>query len=652
MKFFRSFLSISVLYCTVACAVNPNPPVWPANVFVFTSGTPTLTIQNQADAIYASNGGPVDNGQFVNTGYAMLFAPGTYTGLDINIGYYTSIMGLGASPDDTMINSVSCPQGNDDASIGALNTFWRSAENFATTPAEAWSPTSTVGMTWAVSQACPLRKVNVYGNLFLFQLNSSFASGFASGGFMADCKVTGSSNPTLSAIISGSQQQWFTRNTDMSVPSGVTNPPWSNGVWNQVFVGCNGAPASHCSNCPNGEIPPCACTNCTDSGCTVTCVGNPYTTVAATPLIAEKPYITSDSGATSFSLVVPQIEQNKIGTSQDNSTPVTTYDFTQVYVATESDTADTINAQINAGYHIILTPGTYNLTGSIQINTANTVVLGIGFPILISTTGQPCITVGPVNGVRVGGILLQAGPSTNPVTPTLLSWGSPGDDQVITSGFLYDCFARVGRFSGSASEPFNQTDLIVQINGSGVICDNLWLWRADHDSQGVVYNQNNACNTAMQINGDNVITYGMACEHTLQDLCQWNGDEGRCYFYQSEFPYDVTASYGTAGYAGYRVGSTVVNHQAYGVGVYSFFRDDLVTARSGIYVPTVGGMVFVNALTRFLNGNGGILSVINGNLGVNANNNTSAVNLSYPGPAYLCDYSNQCIQARIKHHRR
>lgn len=54
----------------------------------------------------------------------------------------------------------------------------------------------------------------------------------------------------------------------------------------------------------------------------------------------------------------------------------------------------------------IQTPGNYNLTGSIEVNNANTVILGIGFPTLIPTTGQPAIVVGNVDGVRIGGILL------------------------------------------------------------------------------------------------------------------------------------------------------------------------------------------------------------------------------------------------------
>lgn len=655
MKIFQNFLACGILHSIALCAAQPNPPIWPSSVSVFTMATPTSSIQDTADMIYMTNGGqlPPDNGQFVNNGYALLFAPGTYTNLDIKIGYYTSIMGLGTSPDDTTINSVSCPQGSPNYQVGALNTFWRSAENFATTPAEPWNPTTTIGMTWAASQACPLRKINITGSLFLFQLTlPDFQSGYSSGGFMADCTITGTLSDE-SAVVSGSQQQWFTRNSEISATPG--NPPWSNGVWNQVFVGCIGAPDSHCSNCVNG-VPPCGCLNCTEPTCTATCTGNPYTTVAATPLIAEKPYITCNADASIYTLVIPQIETNKVGTSADNNSPVVSVDFSQVYVATAAaDTAETINAQIALGYHVILTPGIYNLTSPIEINQDDLVVLGIGFPILISATGNPCITVGPVSGVRVGGILLQAGPSTDPVTPVLLQWGPPGGAPNVTSGFLYDCFARVGRFSGNPDEPFNQTEFMTQINSPNIVCDNLWMWRADHDSQGLVYNEDNACNTGLQINGDNVIGYGLACEHTLKDLCQWNGNNGQCYFFQAEFPYDVTASYGTLGYTGYRVGNGASQHAAYGVGVYSYFRDHVVTAQSGIFSPISSGIRFINAFIRFLNGNGGISGILNGNLGANQNcNNPPSPNVTVecPGPAYLCNFSGQSTQPRQRRARR
>jgi len=92
--------------------------------------------------------------------------------------------------------------------------------------------------------------------------------------------------------------------------------------------------------------------------------------------------------------------------------------------------------------YVVLQPGQYNLTDSIKINKEGSVLLGIGMATLISTTGRPCIEVANVGGVRVAGILLEAGPIKS---ETLLRWGatawSGSQDQ---PGVMSDVFARVG----------------------------------------------------------------------------------------------------------------------------------------------------------------------------------------------------------------
>jgi hypothetical protein len=130
---------------------------------------------------------------------------------------------------------------------------------------------------------------------------------------MSDCTVTGK-------VTSGSQQQYLARNNFMG--------SWTTGVWNIVFVGNQNAPASHCSNVG----------------------GSPYTTVQQTPIIVEKPYIVK-SGA-GYSLMVPRVETNKVGPTQgyNNADEVP---FDKVYVASEKDSVDTINSNIEAGNHIL-----------------------------------------------------------------------------------------------------------------------------------------------------------------------------------------------------------------------------------------------------------------------------------------------------------
>lgn len=84
------------------------------------------------------------------------------------------------------------------------------------------------------------------------------------------------------------------------------------------------------------------------------------------------------------------------------------------------------------------------------------------------------------------------------------------------------------------------------------------------------------------------------------------------YFYQSEYPYDVTQeNYGNLDYVSYRVGNSVTQHEAYGVGVYSYFADYEVKMKNAIKTPNVPGVKVVNALAVFLNGKGGINHIIN-----------------------------------------
>ena len=61
----------------------------------------------------------------------------------------------------------------------------------------------------------------------------------------------------------------------------------------------------------------------------------------------------------------------------------------------------------------------------------------------------------------------------------------------------------------------------------------------------------------------------------------------------------------------YRVAPTVKTHNAWGIGVYCFFRDHNVTVKSGIVCPPALEASFVHPLSVFLNGNGGITHIIN-----------------------------------------
>jgi hypothetical protein len=439
-------------------------------------------------------------------------------------------------------------------------------ENVYTKPSLYWNNEGTPSMLWAVSQASPLRRLYVDGNLDLWEYNYGCCAGYASGGYLSNTVVTGQ-------ISSGSQQQWVTRNTQMG--------SWLGGVWNMVFVGNDGTVPT--TQCP------------------------PTTTIQTTPVIAEKPYIAIDNNGLYY-LMIPPLEYNKQGPTDFTQSTDTAIDFAYVYVASPSDNVTYINNKINSGLHIIFGPGIYNLTDTIVVNLPNIILLGVGFPTFVSFNGQPCFRIGNVDGVRVGGMIVESGDLHG---QTLFQWGSGSYAGTSTNpGFLYDLFARVGGDNNQQIAQVGAESMLV-IYSSNVVVDSTWLWRADHGVGGEVYNEENPCQVGLKVYGDNITIYGLAVEHTLTDLVQWSGENGRVYFYQSEFPYDVTSDYQTNGYVSYRVLPSVQTHEAYGVGAYSYFRDNVVFATSGFACGSSPNVRFTSALTVFLNGNGGITHVIN-----------------------------------------
>src|SRR5512133_3982562 len=171
-------------------AAAATPGLGP-NVIVFDPSMPTSQIRATVDAIAS---------QFGTQRCALLFKPGTYGSsndpLNFQVGYYTSIAGLGRSPGDVVINgSVYVHNQCDGTFCTALNNFWRSLSNLTinvTTPNFGCYN----GEFWAVSQAAPMRRVDVNG--FATLMDYCTQPSFASGGFIADSRF----NDT---IVNGSQ---------------------------------------------------------------------------------------------------------------------------------------------------------------------------------------------------------------------------------------------------------------------------------------------------------------------------------------------------------------------------------------------------------------------------------------------------------------
>jgi len=226
----------------------------------------------------------------------------------------------------------------------------------------------------------------------------------------------------------------------------------------------------------------------------------------------------------------------------------------------------------------------------------------------------------------VAGLLIQAG---NVLSPTLIQWGSTtGFGDATNPGAMSDVFVRVGGYNDPSQNEVSTT-VQLTVNHNYFILDNTWLWRADHDITGPVYDSQNPNDHGVIVNGDSVVMYGLAVEHALKDAVIWNGEGARVYFYQNELPYDVTQeNFGDPGYTGYTVSDHVQTHNVWGgPGVYSYFRDNTVYTPSAVIAPTGGGIQFVQAFTRFLNGFGGITHIVN--------EDGAPVNTTNP-LAYLC----------------
>ena len=73
------------------------------NVLIFSPKDDVSDIQKKVDEIYNIQ----ETNQFGDERYAIAFMPGDYgKSLEVNVGYYTQVLGLGVLPTDTNINQL------------------------------------------------------------------------------------------------------------------------------------------------------------------------------------------------------------------------------------------------------------------------------------------------------------------------------------------------------------------------------------------------------------------------------------------------------------------------------------------------------------------------------------------------------------------
>lgn len=566
------------------------------DVCVFTPAMTQPAIQADLNAI-ATRQVPVAS-QFDSGRYSVFFEPGAYGSkadpLVFQIGYYTQVAGLGALPSDTVVNGAIdvfnnlCTAGT--SNCNADDNFWRSLSNLdlnvdlpSTTPAYAppaidayGAGCDNTGEMWAASQAAPIRRVIVNGSI-IFQ-DYCAAGNYASGGFLADSKVTGN-------LDFYGNQQYMVRNSSIGGASGCPD-----GLWNMVYSGVQGAP------------PPVFTGQCAQN-----------TVLPSSPVTEEEPFLYAGAGG-KLSVFVPAARRNSSGTSwASGSEAGRSLPLSSFFVARPGTPVARIDLALLAGKNLILTPGVYDVSAPIIVSRPGTVVLGLGFATLVPTRGIAPMVVVPNTGVKVSGLIFDAGPVNSPV---LLSVGTPlpaaraaGDPDTIQ-----DVFFRVG---GAETTGTSATISLLD-NASNSIIDDVWAWRADHGND-VGWTANKG-DTGVVVTGNNVTAYGLAVEHYQKSEVVWTGQGGTDVFFQNELPYDVPSqrawdeSPGFSGYPAFQVGSGVKTFAGYGMGSYVVFINTSATLHvtEAFQAPKAPGVRFTDAFGVWIGGSGGLDSIVNG----------------------------------------
>ncbi len=621
------------------------------NVCVFTPSMSQAAIQSDLNNI-ATQQVPL-SAQFNDDGYGVFFEPGTYGSaadpLVFEVGYYTEVAGLGAVPQDTTINgqieafpnALDCATSTNCWANSTVN-FWRSmsnltlnvmdsANNYVPQPitqlppigdsADCYGGSNDI---WSVSQASPVRDMIINGSLDFQAYCSQTGYGgndYGSGSYVANSEINGS-------LSWSGNQQGIARNSDFENANGY--------VWNYVYSG---------DGCPPGYTPK-AGTSCSPNqdafgsdpaGTTGINGVDQVTVLPQSPATAEEPFLYTDSSG-KFSVFVPSAQQNSSGpnflTGSEAGSSVPQSSF---FVANPSTPIAAINLALLAGKNLELTPGTYDLSAPIVVERPNTVVLGLGFATLVPQHGNAALIALPNVGVKISGLIVDAGPVNSPV---LVSVGVPG----FTAGTaadpdtIQDVYFRIG---GAETTPVSATVSLLD-NASHSIIDDVWAWRADHGANtsvtgpqgqvgaGWTYNK---ADTGVVVNGDDVTAYGLAVEHYQKTEVIWNGQGGTNIFFQNELPYDppTQAAWNKSatqlGYPAFEVSPHVTSFNGYGMASYVVFIYTNATLQDSMayQAPNKPGVKFTDAGDLFIsstcsvNGNcptpsqsGGLLSVIDG----------------------------------------
>ena len=376
--------------------------------------------------------------QFNNDGYAVLFKPGTYgsaaTPLVFEVGYYTEVAGLGAVPQDTTINgqievfpnALDCASSTNCWANSTVN-FWRSmsnltlnvmdsANNYVPQPITQLPPIGDSadcygGATdmWSVSQATPVRSMIINGTLNFQAYCSQTGYGsndYGSGSYVANSEINGQ-------LDWSGNQQGIARNSDFDSAAGY--------VWNYVYSG---------DGCPPGYTPPSRRHRMlAHPGRFQRHLGNNGTDgiigVTRSRSCRKAPSPRRSRSCTRLDrdvgVFVPAVQHNSTGpnflSGSEAGPPLPCR-------ASSSPT----RARRRARSRRPRRGGTWSSRRASTTSTprsslpSRSVVLGLGFPVLVPQRGNASMVVLPNIGVKLSGMIFDAGPVNSPV---LLSVGAP-----------------------------------------------------------------------------------------------------------------------------------------------------------------------------------------------------------------------------------
>ena len=460
---FTTSLSLLALSLQLALAESPqahrpvSQPDFGPNVLLFDPSMPSADIQAQIDKVYAIQ----QHSEFGSARYALLFLPGEYH-VDVPVGFYTQVLGLGATPDAVHItgnvhSDASLPHNN------ATCTFWRGVEGFSVTP---------TGRHHAVGRLAG-RALPPHAR----SRQHRAASERRMGQRRLDVRLRSST-----ATSSGPQQQWISRNSEWG--------SWTGANWNMVFVGIPHPPA--------GEWPQ-----------------PPYTKVERTPVVREKPFLEVDAKG-NWSVRVPalQTRQPRASPGTAASRPDATSPQPFYIAHADEDTAATINAQL-AKARICCSRRASTISRAHSRHPARH-----GRPRPRLRHAAPHQRHRGHDHRRRGwhhiaGMLFDAGAANLSgaleIGPTAAIASPREESHLPARCFLPRWRSRRGQRQGQS-----------RINCNDTIIDHTWIWRADHGS-GVGWTSNLSDN-GLVVNGDNVTAYGLFVEHHQQFQVLWNGN--------------------------------------------------------------------------------------------------------------------------------